>query len=97
MIEKVKLKVIGKNVLIKKANQQKFGNLLLLETSSDNFLKGVVCGIGAGKEKDAATMEIAIGNEVLFPKHKGHEMRVDDSVYVILPYDEIIAIVEKEK
>jgi chaperonin GroES len=92
----IKLKVIGHNILIKKINQQKFGNLLLPESSSDNFLKGSVCGLGTGK-KDSKGEVIAfivnIGDEVLFPKYKGYDVRLEDTTYVVLPEDEVIAII----
>lgn len=82
------LKVIGKKILIKKLSQQKFGNLLLIDSASDSYHKGVVCDLGDG------TFSVKVGDEVLFPKYKGNEIRLNDENYVVLTEEEIIAIMK---
>lgn len=94
-MENIKLKVLGNNILIKKINQQKFGSLLLPENSNDNFIKGTVIGLGSGKKDSKGELidfTVKIGDEVLFPKHKGNEIRIDEIPYLVLAEDEIIAI-----
>jgi co-chaperonin GroES (HSP10) len=97
-MENIKLKVLGSNILIKKINQQKFGSLLLPENSSDNFIKGIVVGLGNGK-KDAKgeiiDFFVKIGDEILFSKHKGNEIIVDETSYLVLPQEEVIGILIK--
>jgi chaperonin GroES len=98
MDTKIKLKVIGHNILIKKINQQKFGSLLLPENSSDNFLRGIICGLGTGSKDtkgEVIPFLVQLEDEVLFPKYKGHDVRIDDLTYVVLAENEIIAIVKK--
>ena len=93
-----KLKVLGSNILIKKINQQKFGSLLLPENSNDNFIKGTVVGIGNGKKDSKGELipfTVTVGDEVLFAKHKGSEIRVEEISYIVLPEEEIIGILLK--
>jgi chaperonin GroES len=93
-----KLKVLGSNLLIKKINQQKFGSLLLPENSNDNFIKGIVEAIGNGKKDSKGELipfTVKIGDEVLFSKHKGNEIRIDEVSYIVLPEEEIIGILPK--
>ena len=98
MINKINLKVIGGNILIKKIHQQKFGNLLLPESSAENFLKGTICGLGTGKKNpkgELVEFSVAIGDEVMFPKYKGVEIPLEDAVYVVLNEDDLIAVITK--
>ena len=97
-MENIKLKVLGSNVLIKKINQQKFGSLLLPENSNDNFIKGIVVGVGSGKKDSKGELiefSVKIGDEVLFSKHKGNEIRIDENSYLVLPEEEIIGVLLK--
>lgn len=92
------IKVIDDKILVKKISQQKFGNLLLPDNGADSFLRGIVCGLGTGKKDakgEAMPFSTKIGDEVFFPKYKGYELRIEDASYVVLPEDEIIAIVIK--
>ena len=97
-MENIKLKVLGNNILIKKINQQKFGSLLLPENSSNNVVKGLVVGLGNGK-KDAKgeliEFSVKIGDEILFSKHRGNEVIVDEISYLVLPEEEVIGILTK--
>ena len=97
-MENIQLKVLGNNVLIKKINQQKFGSLLLPENSNDSFIKGIVTGLGNGKKDpkgELVPFSVKIGDEVLFSKHKGNEIKFDEISYLVLPEDEIMAIILK--
>ena len=91
----IKLKVLNNNILIKKNTQNTFGNLLLPESSSDNFFKGIIVNLGTGKKEkgEIVNFHVKIGDEVLFPKYKGHEIKLNNNTYVVLSEDEIIAII----
>lgn len=98
MTNKINLKVIGGNVLIRKIHQQKFGNLLLPENSAENFLKGTICGLGTGKKNakgEIVNFSVEIGDEVMFPKYKGVEVPLEEAVYVVLNEDDLIAVITK--
>lgn len=97
-MENIKLKVLGSNILIKKISQQKFGSLFLPENSNDSFIKGIVIGVGTGKRDqngNSIPFNVEIGDEVLFPKHKGNEIRVEENTYLVLQEEDIIAILLK--
>ncbi len=91
-----KIKVLGGNILVKKNHQQKFGNLLIPENNHDNFFQGKIFGIGTGKKDPTGKIiefNVKIGDEIIFPKSKGYEIRFEENNYVILSEDEIIGII----
>jgi chaperonin GroES len=95
-VKKHKIKVLGSNILIKKNNQQKFGNLLIPENNQDSFYRGIVCGLGEGKKDSTGNnieFTVNIDDEVIFPKSKGYEIKFDENNYVILKEEEIIGII----
>lgn len=92
------LKVLSNNIIIKKIIQQKYGDLLLPENTADNFLKGIVVGLGEGKRDSKGEIipfTVKIGDEVIFPKYKGHQINLKE-IFIILSEEEIIAIIDKK-
>ncbi len=88
------LKVIGDKILVKKISQNKFGNLLLID-NTDNYLKGIICGLGQGRRDSQGQFlpfQIKTGDKILFAKYKGYEIRIEEENYVVITEDDIIAI-----
>lgn len=88
------LKVIGEKILVKKLGQQKFGNLVLIDTT-DSHLKGMIVELGPGKRDAQGNLipfSVKVGETILFSKYKGSEIRFNDENYVVIVEDDIIVI-----
>ena len=66
------------------------------ETSKEKPQKGKVVAVGTGKLLDngtRATMEVKAGDEVIFNKYAGSEVKVDDKDYLVIRESDILAII----
>jgi chaperonin GroES len=73
------------------------GKLVLPETAKEKPQKGVILATGAGRKDDAGKvipMDVEVGQNVLYAKYAGTEVKVDGSKYLILKESDILAIVD---
>ena len=65
------------------------------ETSKEKPQKGKVVAVGTGKLLDNGTravMEVKTGDEVIFNKYAGSEVKVDDKDYLVIRESDILAV-----
>lgn len=68
------------------------GGLFIPETNKERPLEGVVIAVGNGT-KDV-TMELKVGDKVLYGKYAGTEVKVDGTDYLIMKQNDILAVIE---
>lgn len=93
------LKPLGDRVLIKIASQDEktAGGIFLPDTAKEKPQVGEVVAVGPGKRNDEGTLvslEVAVGNKVLYSKYAGTEVKLAEDEYVLLAERDILAIVE---
>ena len=88
------IKPLADRVVIepKTAEEKTAGGLFIPDTAKEKPLEGVVLAVGAGT-KDV-TMEVAVGDRVLYGKYSGTEINVDGKNLIIMRQNDILAIVE---
>ncbi len=89
---KTKVKPLGDNVLIKpeKNDKKTKTGIYLPETASEEQpQEGKVVAIGESKE-----IKVKKGQEVIFKKYAGTEVKIDDEDYLIVKNEDILAVVE---
>lgn len=73
------------------------GALVLPETSKEKSQRGRVLAAGPGRlddDGDRIEMEVKVGDEVLYTKYSGTELKVDDQKILILRETDILAVFE---
>lgn len=75
----------------KAAEEKTASGLYIPETAKEKPLIGTVLAAGPGT-KDV-TMEVAVGDKVLYGKYAGTEITVDGKDYLIMKQSDILAIV----
>jgi chaperonin GroES len=94
----MKLKPLGDRVVIKprKPEEKTAGGIYLPETANkDKPLIGEVLAVGSGKlmeDGKRAPMEVKKGDEVIFSKYAGTEIKIDGQEYLIMREEDILAI-----
>lgn len=89
----MKIKPLADRVLIETnaAEEKTAGGLFIPDTAKEKPLAGKVVAVGAGT-KDV-TMEVKVGDEVLYGKYAGTEITVDSHEYLIMKQSDILAII----
>lgn len=90
------IKPLGNRVLIKRSKAPTTkGGILLPDSAQEKPKEGVVVAIGPGKIDENGvkeTMQLKIGDKVLFSSYAGTEIKSDDEEMLILSEDDILGV-----
>jgi chaperonin GroES len=94
----MQLKPLGDRVILKyqEAEEKTQSGIILPESAKEKPQAAVVVAVGPGKEEDGhiTTMQVKVGDKVIYSKYSGTEVKYDEEEYIIVSQNEIIAIVE---
>ncbi|HZR41009.1 MAG TPA: co-chaperone GroES [Ktedonobacteraceae bacterium] len=95
----VKIRPLGDRVLVKPLAREavtKTG-IVLPDTAKEKPQEGEILAVGNGKVLDngkRSTLEVQVGQRVLFARYAGTEIKQDGEEYLILRETDIMGIVE---
>lgn len=92
------LKPLNDRVLVKRleSEEKTAGGLYIPDTAKEKPSKGVVVAVGPGKTADdgkRVEMAVKAGDEVLFNKYAGTEVKLDGVDHLVLREDDILAVI----
>src|SRR6266849_1161862 len=97
----VKLRPLGDRVVVKATSRETVtkSGIVLPDTAKEKPQEGEILAIGPGKVLDngkRVTLEVKVGQKILFAKYGGTEVKIDGEEYLILRESDIMGIVEWE-
>lgn len=97
----MKLKPLADRIVVERLEEEvKKGGIIIPDTAKEKPQHGKVIAAGPGRYDDKGNripMEVKKGDTILFGKYSGNEIKVNDTEYLIMREDDVLAIVEKEK
>ena len=95
----VKIRPLGDRVLVKPLSRETVtkSGIVLPDTAKEKPQEGEILAVGPGKVLDngkRTTLEVSVGQKVLFAKYAGTEVKLDDEEYLILRESDILSIIE---
>lgn len=97
----LKVKPLHDRVLVERIEedeQKTVGGIIIPDTAKEKPQRGKVVAVGAGAFNDKGDrnkLDVSVGDEVLFGKYGGNDIKVDGKEYLIIRESEILAIFEK--
>jgi chaperonin GroES len=92
---KVNITPLADRVVVRpaEAETQRASGLYVADTAKEKPQRGTVLAVGPGRWEQGQTepMNVAAGDEVLFAKYAGTEIRLDDEDVLILSQKDILA------
>ncbi|MBP3524366.1 MAG: co-chaperone GroES [Clostridia bacterium] len=92
------LKPLFDRVVIKDAEMEETtkGGLILTSSAKEKPQYAFVVAVGPGGVVDGkdVTMQVEVGQKVVYSKYAGTEIKIDDEEYKIVRQSDILAIVE---
>lgn len=73
------------------AEEKTAGGLFIPDTAKEKPLAGKVVAVGPGTAE--VTMEVKVGDQVLYGKYSGTEINIDGKDYLIMRQNDILAII----
>jgi chaperonin GroES len=95
----VKLRPLGDRVVVKATSRETVtkSGIVLPDTAKEKPQEGEILAVGPGKVLDngkRVTLEVKVGQKILFAKYGGSEVKIDGEEYLILRESDIMGIVE---
>ncbi|MAD29075.1 MAG: co-chaperone GroES [Woeseiaceae bacterium] len=86
-------------VIVKRMEEERTspGGIVLPDGATEKPIKGEVVAVGNGKVLDSGEMralDVKAGDQVLFGKYSGTEIKVDGEELLVMKEDDIVAIFE---
>jgi chaperonin GroES len=87
------VKPLSDRVLIEPnpAEEKTAGGLFIPDTAKEKPLAGKVVAVGPGTAE--VTMEVKVGDQVLYGKYAGTELDLDGTKYLIMRQSDVLAII----
>jgi chaperonin GroES len=96
----MKLRPLHDNVLVKRTEEEETssGGIILSGSAKEKPSQGEVVAVGPGKVSesgDSVTLNVSVGDTVIFGQYGGNEIKLNDEDFLILSERDIFGVVEK--
>ncbi|MFK7814843.1 MAG: co-chaperone GroES [Gammaproteobacteria bacterium] len=97
----MKLRPLHDRVVVKRMEEEKTspGGIVIPDSATEKPIKGKIVAVGNGKitdNGDVRKLDVKKGDEVLFGKYSGTEVKVDGDELLVMREDDIMAVIEKK-
>lgn len=96
----MKIRPLHDRVVVKRVEEERTtaGGIVIPDSAAEKPMRGVVTAVGAGKRLDngdLCALAVKVGDEVLFGKYSGTEVKVGGEEVVVMREDDIMGVIEK--
>jgi len=86
-------------VIVRRMEEEKSspGGILLPDSATEKPIKGEVVAVGKGlvqENGDLRPLDLKVGDEVLFGKYSGTEIKLDGEELLVMKEDDVMAVFE---
>ena len=93
------LRPLHDRVIVRRMEEERTsaGGIVIPDSATEKPSKGEIVAVGNGKKLDngeSQSLDVNVGDQVLFGKYSGTEVKVDGEELLVMKEDDIMAIVE---
>ena len=95
----MKMRPLHDRVIVKRMEEEppSPGGIVIPDTATEKPSKGEILAVGNGKlldNGDLRTLDLRVGDKVLFGKYSGTEVKVDGEDLLVMREDDVMAVFE---
>lgn len=95
----MKLRPLQDRIIVKRLEEETMtaGGIFIPETAKEKPQKGEVIAVGNGKKTEDGKIipiDVKAGDQVLFGKYAGTEIKIEGQEYLIMREDDILGVME---
>lgn len=95
----MKIRPLHDRVVIRRTDEERTspGGIVIPDAAAEKPIKGEVVAVGNGKLLDngeVRPLDLKVGDNVLFGKYSGTEVKVDGEEVVVMREDDVMAVIE---
>ena len=93
------LRPLHDRVIVKRMEEERMsaGGIVIPDSATEKPVRGEVLAVGNGKILDSGdkrTLDISVGDTILFGKYSGTEVKVDGEELLVMREEDIMAVIE---
>jgi chaperonin GroES len=93
----MKIRPLHDRVIVKRVEEETTtpGGIVLPGSAAEKPSQGVIVAVGSGKPLDngtVRTLEVKVGDKVLFGKYSGNEVKVDGEELIVMREEDIMGV-----
>lgn len=93
----IKVRPLQDRVIVERAPEETktSGGIVIPNNAAEKPAKGKVLAVGPGKRTsngEICALDVKVGDQILFGKYAGTEIKIDDKEYIVMREDDIMAI-----
>ncbi len=98
-MKKLKIRPLHDRVIVKRLEEEKLsaGGIVIPDSASEKPSRGEIIAVGNGKvleNGEIRTLDVKKGDQILFGKYSGNEVKVDGVEYLVMREDDIMGVIE---
>ncbi|WP_405232252.1 co-chaperone GroES [Lentisalinibacter salinarum] len=95
----MQIRPLHDRVIIKRMEEERTtpGGIVIPDTAAEKPIKGEVIAVGKGKileNGEVRALDLKAGDQVLFGKYSGTEVKVEGEDYLVMKEDDVMAVIE---
>jgi chaperonin GroES len=95
----MKMRPLHDRVIVKRMEEERTspGGIVIPDSATEKPIKGEVVATGNGKileNGDVRALDVKVGDQVLFGKYAGTEVKVEGEELLVMKEDDIMAVIE---
>ncbi|MCP0913011.1 MULTISPECIES: co-chaperone GroES [Legionella] len=96
----MKIRPLHDRVVVRRLEEElkTAGGIVIPDSAKEKPMRGEVIAVGTGKPLDSGdvrALAVKVGDEVLFGKYSGTEIKINGQELVVMREDDIMGVVEK--
>lgn len=95
----MKIRPLHDRVIIRRLEEERksAGGIVIPDSAAEKPIRGEIVAVGNGKildNGDVRSLDVKVGDKVLFGKYSGTEIKVEGEDLVVMREDDIMAVLE---
>ena len=95
----MKMRPLHDRVIVKRTEEERTspGGIVIPDAAAEKPIKGEIVAVGNGKIQDNGeirALDVKVGDQVLFGKYSGTEVKVEGEELLVMKEDDIMAVIE---
>ena len=95
----MKMRPLHDRVIVKRMEEERTspGGIVIPDAATEKPIKGEIIAVGHGKileNGDVRALDVKVGDQILFGKYAGTEVKVEGEELLVMKEDDIMAVIE---
>jgi len=99
-VSKMNIRPLHDRILVRRLEEEEKtkGGIIIPDSAKEKPMHGKIIAVGKGRKTEdgkVQKLDVKAGDQILFSKYAGTEVKIDDVEHLIMREDDVLGIIEK--